>query len=835
MSRQLTTIALLSCLASSILSAEDPQPALNAEQVKFYIDQVSPILVNNCFSCHGPGSSVKGELYLGNRQDILNGGETGPAADLENPLDSLIVQAMLYQGMEMPPKGKLPQSQIDIVIKWITAGMQIPPDRETERPVAPKSKYNTEINDQTKSFWQHQPVAPSKTPTVKNKNWPTNAIDYYVLSKLEKSKINPNQSADRAHLIRRASYDLTGLPPTIEEVKNFVESTDPAAYEKLIDTLLKSPQYGEKWGRHWLDLVRYAETNSYERDGTKPFAWRYRDYVIRSFNDDKPYDLFIKEQLAGDEFESLTEDSITATGYYRLGIWDDEPVSQKQALYDDLDDILLTTSQVFLGMTINCARCHDHKLDPISQKDYYRFLAFFSGFRRYGVRGHDTVEAASLGPIAVNADQTMQSQMRQQLDKELGELDRTINNVNNKLQGLMTPPEKEDFKAIGVRVDIAQKYIGKGLSKQLVENYADAVNRRKTILDTRPDEIAKTLVIKEIGPNPRETFVLVRGNANVQADKVEPGFPSVLSPPEPEIHASVHGQSSGRRTALANWITNKQNPLTARVMANRLWQHHFGYGIIATSNNFGAGGLAPSNPELLDYLANELMDGDWKLKRMHKLIMLSTTYQMSSQSNKVGESKDPTNQLIWRFNPRRLTSEELRDSILAANQSLNLQMGGPSFYPIIAPEVLHGQSRPGAGWGSSNDEQRARRSIYIFVKRSLILPLMANFDLADVDSSCPVRFTTTQPTQSLSLLNSDFTNRQAGIFADFLRKQSPDNLAAQIQLALNRVTQRRVTQEEINRGVELIDQLIKVGTSERDALKYFCLVSYNLNEFIYVD
>ncbi|MBT4011838.1 MAG: DUF1553 domain-containing protein [Planctomycetaceae bacterium] len=835
MSRQLTTLSILLCLVNSIFAAEDTRPALNAEQVKFYIDQVAPILVNNCFGCHGPGSSVKGELYLGNRSDILKGGETGPAVDLKNPMDSLFIQAMLYQDMEMPPKGKLPQSQIDIIVKWITNGMQIPPDRETERPVALKSKYNTEINDQTKSFWQHRSVEPSIAPSVKNKTWPTNAIDHYVLSNLEKAKINPNRPADRAHLIRRAYYDLTGLPPTIEAVTKFIDNPDPAAYEQLIDTLLESPQYGEKWGRHWLDLVRYAETNSYERDGTKPFAWRYRDYVIRSFNNDKPYDLFIKEQLAGDEFETLTADSITATGYYRLGIWDDEPVSQKQALYDDLDDILLTTSQVFLGLTINCARCHDHKLDPISQKDYYRFLAFFSGFRRYGVRGHDTVQSASIGPIAVDANQALQSQMRQQLDKELGELDRTINNVNNRLQGLMSAPEKEDFKAIEVRVDIARSYVGKGFSKQLVDKYVAAVQRRQEILDTRPDEIAKTLVIKEIGPNPRETFVLVRGNSNVQAEKVEPGFPSVLSPPEPDIQPSVHGKSSGRRTALAKWITSKQNPLTARVMVNRLWQHHFGYGIIATSNNFGAGGLAPSNPELLDYLANELMDGDWRLKRMHKLIMLSTTYQMSSQSSKTGESKDPTNQLIWRFNPRRLTSEELRDSILAANQSLNLQMGGPSFYPIVAPEVLHGQSRPGAGWGSSTEEQRARRAIYIFVKRSLVLPLMANFDFADVDSSCPVRFTTTQPTQSLSLLNSEFANRQADIFADSLRKRSPDDLPAQIQRALNQVTQRRVTGEEINRGVQLVAQLIETGASEQEALKYFCLVSYNLNEFLYVD
>ena len=384
----------------------------------------------------------------------------------------------------------------------------------------------------------------------------------------------------------------------------------------------------------------------------------------------------------------MTEDSITATGYYRLGIWDDEPVSQKQALYDDLDDIIATTSQVFLGLTMNCARCHDHKLDPIPQKDYYRFLAFFSGFRRYGVRGHDTVESASIGPIAVNADTATQAEMRRQMDLELRGLDGRINNVNNRLQGLMTPPEKEDFKAIEVRVDIAKKYIGKGLSQQLVKEYEEAVNRRKVILDTRPDEIAKTLVIKEVGAQARETFVLIRGNANAESEKVEPGFPAVLSPPEPEIAPSPHGNSSGRRTALANWIASPENPLTARVMANRLWQHHFGVGIVETSNNFGAGGLDPTHPELLDYLATELVDGGWKLKRMHKLLMLSSTYRLSSGTNKSGLEKDPANRLIWHFNPRRLSSEELRDSILVANGSLNLRMGGPSFYPIIPAEIL---------------------------------------------------------------------------------------------------------------------------------------------------
>ena len=833
---RITSLLTVLFASVSLQAQSDEKPTqLSAEQVKFYIDKVQPILLNSCYACHGPGSGVKGNLFLGNRKDILTGGDSGAAAIPGKAEESLIIQAMNYDGYEMPPKGKLPQDQIDTIAKWINDGLPIPPDQEQARPEQHASPYKTEVNEETKGFWHHQQVTAPKIPNVKNKKWITNPIDNFILSQLETAGISPVSPADKAHLARRAYYDLTGLPPTLLQVEAFVNDKNPKAYERLLDTLLDSPQYGEKWGRHWLDLVRYAETNSYERDGTKPFAWRFRDYVIKSFNEDKPYDQFIKEQLAGDEFAQLTEDSITATGYYRLGIWDDEPVSQKQALYDDLDDIIATTSQVFLGLTMNCARCHDHKLDPIPQKDYYRFLAFFSGFRRYGVRGHDTVESASIGPIAVNADTATQAEMRRQMDLELRGLDGRINNVNNRLQGLMTPPEKEDFKAIEVRVDIAKKYIGKGLSQQLVKEYEEAVNRRKVILDTRPDEIAKTLVIKEVGAQARETFVLIRGNANAESEKVEPGFPSVLSPPEPEIAPSPHGNSSGRRTALANWIASPENPLTARVMANRLWQHHFGVGIVETSNNFGAGGLDPTHPELLDYLATELVDGGWKLKRMHKLLMLSSTYRLSSSTNKSGLEKDPANRLIWHFNPRRLSSEELRDSILAANGSLNLRMGGPSFYPIIPAEILHGQSRPGAGWGNSSDEDRARRAVYIFVKRSLVEPLMADFDFADVDSSCPVRFTTTQPTQSLNLMNSEFTNRQAANFANFLKQQSPDDLAAQVKLGLAQTTQRQPSEADIQRGINLIKELKGLGVSDDDALKYFCLVTYNLNEFLYID
>lgn len=811
--------------------AEEPDPAKAA----FYREKVLPILKASCFSCHGPESELKGELFLGNRDGLLEGGESGPAIALESLESSILLEAINYESYEMPPKSKLPDAEIAILTEWVKMGIPVPADAEFARPDGHGVNPATLVNDETKKYWAFRPVANPPVPLVKDSNWITNPIDNFVLRKLEAASLSPVAAAEKTKLIRRAFYDLTGLPPSIADIEAFTNDQSDNAFEKVIDRLLDSPQYGERWGRHWLDVVRYAESNSYERDGTKPFIWRYRDYVIKSFNEDKPYTQFIKEQLAGDEFEPRTPDSIVATGFYRLGIWDDEPVSQKQALYDDLDDILLTTSQVFLGLTMNCARCHDHKIDPIPQKDYYRFLAFFSGVQRYGVRSHESVEDNSIGPIAINMDEEKRAELGKQLDREMVQHDRKINFVERKLQGLLTPPEKEDFKAVEVRIDLARKYIGKGISKQLVADYEQAVNRKKEIQDTRPEGIAQALIIKEIGKTPRDMFVLVRGNANVEGDKVEPAFPSILSPPKPVIKVPATGRSSGRRTALANWIASENNQLTARVMVNRIWQHHFGRGIVASSNNFGNIGDKPTHPELLDWLATQFMQGGWKLKDMHKLIMMSSTYRMSSQSSAKELAADPANNLHWRFDMRRLSAEELRDSVHAANGSLNLTMGGPSIYPIIPAEVLAGQSRPGAGWGTSSEQERARRACYIFIKRSLVEPLMADFDFADVDSTCPVRFVTTQPTQALSLLNSDFMNRQAAVFASFLKKEAGDDPVRQVTLGLTRITQRRPAQHEIDRGIELIETLRKDGVSADTALKYFCLALYNLNEFLYLD
>ena len=604
---------------------------------------------------------------------------------------------------------------------------------------------------QGRNLWSFRPVTRPALPVVKRSDWARNPIDAFILARLEADGLAPAPPAGKVALLRRAFYDLTGLPPTPADAEAYLADDSPHAFRRLVDRLLSSPQYGERWARHWLDLVRFAETNSFERDTVKPFAWRYRDYVIRALNDDKPYDQFIREQLAGDELDDVTADSIIATGFYRLGAWDDEPTDRLQARYDELDDIVTTTSQVFLGLTVNCARCHDHKLDPIPQKDYYRLLAFFHGVRPYG-KSKKADEGSILTPI----------------------------------------PDAKDAWALSV---------------------------------------------KESGPQAPETFVLIRGNAHSKGKRVEPGFPTVLGAPDPVItRPATNPNSSGRRLALADWIVSATNPLTARVMVNRIWQYHFGRGIVRSPNNFGNVGDRPTHPKLLDWLASEFVARGWRLKAMHRLIMNSNAYRMASTGDAGNLERDPENNGFWRMDMRRLAAEEIRDSILAVNGRLNPKMGGPGVYPIIPASVLAGQSVPGAGWGKSPADERSRRSIYIHAKRSLITPILASFDAADTDSTCPVRFATTQATQALSMLNSAFINEAAAGLAQRLRNEAGDEPRRQVATALRLALSRQPVEREVERGVKLIASLqTENGMSAEQALNQFCLVVLNLNEFIYLD
>lgn len=684
------------------------------------------------------------------------------------------------------------------------------------------------IGEADRAHWAFRPLSRPSIPKAPAAS--SHPIDAFIHEGLVKAGLEANLRALPRELVRRASFDLTGLPPTPEDVAEFERNPSELAWSRLIDRLLESPHYGEKWGRHWLDLVRFAESNSYERDGGKPHAWRYRDYVIQAFNSGKPYDQFVLEQIAGDEFRSADAEAIVATGYYRLGIWDDEPADKELARLDGLDDIVATTGQVFLGLTVDCARCHHHKIDPISQKDYYRLLGFFQNIHPYR-NGGPTDEV----PIFSNdSERSDYASRKQEHELRMAGFRKDIEDFK-----LLMRDRYNSNKPAGAP-EWSDEQIKKEGETLLGEVNWSRFSKAKAELEKLQREgvpAHRALAVTEAGPHPEETFVLLRGNPNLKGDKVEPGFPEVLGavdlPPGSVVPTAT---SSGRRTALAQWITSPTNPLTARVMVNRLWQYHFGRGLVRSSSNFGLQGDKPTHPELLDWLASEFMLGGWRLKPIHRLIMKSEAYRRSSRGNTEALRQDPLNQAFWRFDPRRLTAEEVRDSILAMSGNLSSKMYGPGVYVDIPKAVLAGQSAPGSGWGNSPQSEQSRRSIYIHVKRSLRAPILESFDAAETDRSAPVRFATVQPTQALGMMNGDFIHAQAGIFANRIRKEIGGHLAGQIERALALAASRKPRPEEIHRGIGLVESWIREdGLEPHEALRQFCLLALNLNETIYLD
>jgi hypothetical protein len=812
--------SLLGLLSGSLLLAVSVQGAEpSAEAVRFFESRVRPVLVDNCFKCHAD-KKQRGGLRVDSRAALLEGGDQGAAMVPGKPDDSLLLKAVRHEDeLKMPPTKKLTKEQIADLTQWVRMGAPWPGG---EKAVASR-KREFQISDRDRAHWAFRPVKRPAVPAVKNRAWVGNPIDAFILAKLEAKGFQPNPPATKRELIRRVYYDLIGLPPTPHEVEAFVADSSPRAWEDLIDRLLASPRYGEKWGRHWLDLVRFAETNSYERDGRKPHAWRYRDYVIRSFNDDKPYNRFVREQLAGDEMPDGGADGLIATGYYRLGIWDDEPTDREQSRYDGLDDIVATTGQVFLGLTVDCARCHDHKIDPIPQKDYYRLLSFFHNINHY--RNGGPTDEWPLGSEAES--KRAYERRRDELQAALAVFETDFRKLYEQVHGGRV--EARDLSRLA-RADGA-KLLGAERYRRYAEQRRElqALLRRKAAGDM-------ALCVTEAGTQAPETFVLLRGNPHVKGAKVEPAFPVVLGGVKPVIPTPPSAKTSGRRLVLADWIATADNPLTARVMVNRIWQYHFGRGIVRSSSNFGLQGDKPTHPELLDFLADEFVRRGWSMKALHRLILTSNAYRMSSRGNDKALSADPVNDLFWRFDMRRLTAEEARDSILALSGTLRLKMYGPGVYTAIPSEVMAGQSMPGSGWGTSPFEEQCRRSVYVHVKRSLLTPILESFDAAETDRSTPVRFVTTQPTQALALLNGDFINKQAGLFADRLRREAGPDIDKQVRLALTLATTRPPSDAEVRRGVELIAALkAKDGVGEEAALKYFCLVVLNLNEFVYLD
>ena len=757
-------LTLLFAASGGAQTAQTP-----ADGIKLFEENVRPVLEQNCFMCHSDPERAENGLLLTTRSGLLRGGERGPAISTSEPPMSLLLQAVGYddEQLQMPPSGRLADADLEVIRQWVQLGAPFGGDEDELTKVAP-AENEFEITDADRAWWSVRPLLRPEVPVVSDSDWPLNPIDNFLLVRLEAAGLVPPPPADRRALIRRASYDLTGLPPTLDEVEAFEQDRRPDAWERLIDRLLASPHYGERWGRHWLDLVRYAETDGYERDRKKPSAWRYRDWVIDALNADMPYNEFLTHQLAGDELDNPTSASVIATGYLRLGIWDDEPTDTELAQYDDLDSVLDTTSRVMLGMSIGCARCHNHRGDPIPQTDYYRMLSFFRAIAPYKVGGGNQPTPVNYtGWIPANLGTTDESSLP---------------------------------------------------------------------VDWGPANLIEVLRVKEIGPEAPPTHVLIRGNPHAPAERVEPGFPLILGDADPGLEPRApDSPTTGRRLALARWIADDGNLRTSRVMANRLWQYHFGRGLSPTPNDLGRFGQEATHPELLDWLATEFTAREWSLKSMHRLLMTSRAYQMSSRPPDGSLDVDPGNDLFSRFNMRRLAAEEIRDSVLAATGTLNLAIGGPSVYPPMPAEVLATASQPDKAWGEATPDEAARRSIYIHVKRSLLHPLLESLDLADTDSTCPVRFTTTQPTQALMMLNGDFMSEQARALT--ARIDGADGtMENRVAEALEAVLARRADPVEVARGVGLIEELQREEGFEPDAaFASYSLLLLNLNEFAYLD
>jgi hypothetical protein len=720
--------------------------------------------------------------------------------------------------------------------------------------------------------WAFRKPVRLAAPHVSDPHWVKNPIDAFVLARLDKAGLKPTAAAGRVALLRRVTYDLTGLPPTLQELDDFLADDRPDAYGRVVDRLLASPHFGERWAQHWLDVVRYAETNGYEADGERPHAWRYRDYVVKAFNDDKPYDRFLTEQLAGDLLASEASHKgvaganrpeamdLIAAGFNRCG-----PVHETSGNVDAavLRQELLTemtngVGAAFLGLTVGCCRCHDHKFDPLPQSDYYRLQAFFSAAQPKEIDLSTTAERADYEHRNQEMNARIAPLKKQEENVEAPVRDRLSAAKKAKLEApyrealaveadKRTPEQKKLVEQTGVLVKVTWDEIVDALPTAEQAKRAALREQIHALEAQRPAPPAQAWTIAEDG-SPRFSHILKRGSLNQKGARVAPGFPRIL---DPDAKNPVDGAPTLNRLDLARWLTRPDHPLTARVIANRLWQYHFGRGLVATPDDFGAHGEAPTHPELLDWLAVELVEHGWSLKHLHRLMVMSAAYQQDSVSaNAAGKRIDPDNHLLWRMSRRRLDSAGLRDGVLAVAGTLNPSIGGPMVRTPLEPEVydlIFSESEPDGLWPVTPDaRQHTRRSLYLFSKRNLRLPLLEVFDQPDTLSPCPVRAVSTFAPQALVLLNGPFLQAQSKAFAARVQREAGADEVARVdrayRLALCRApreAERRIAIDFLAGQIELLRARRQAGLPDpvdpaTAALADFCLALLNRNEFVYV-
>jgi hypothetical protein len=722
-----------------------------------------------------------------------------------------------------------------------------------------------------RQLWSLQPVRAAAPPAVKNRRWVRTAIDAFVLADLEKAGITPSPPAERITLIRRASLDLIGLPPTPAEVAAFLADRSPHAFDTVVDRLLASPQYGERWARHWLDLARYAESEGFKADETRPNAWRYRDYVIKAFNADKPYDRFVMEQLAGDELWPDDVDARVATGFNRHYPDESNARNLLQRRQEILNDITDVTGSVFLGLTVGCARCHDHKFDPILQADYYRLQAFFAN-----VRAADDVPLVARAQVDLYRTRlaeweektrdvrgrigALEAPKRREIEQDLiQKYPEAIQSAIAKPSGERTPVDWQMFYKAKAYLDPSSysyvapsKTVGGQLKGDSRKQWDGLQAELKTFDPLYPGELPMAAGMVDATRVAPATHTLYGGAYDAPVDEVQPGFLTILDAKPATIAPPASIESTGRRTALARWIVSPSNPLTSRVMANRIWHHHFGRGLVASPSNFGISGERPTNPALLDWLATEFVRSGWSMKAMHRLIMRSSVYQQSSGWQAEAAKLDSTGGLWWRYPRRRLEGEVIRDASLAVAGLLNQKVGGPSVFPEVPPGM---ESR--GGWKVSEQaEDRNRRSVYVFVRRNTRYPLFETFDMPDTHESCARRDVTTSPLQALMMLNSGMTIDWAQAFAARVLRQAGADPDAQVSLAYQlaysraaRAPERASALEFLTRHRTLLEKRQAAGgklsiPGDRPpavtepaaaALVDFCHMLLNSNEFAYTN
>ncbi len=730
--------------------------AAESEGDIFFRQKVQPILTQHCFKCHSHGEKMKGNLLVDSREALLTGGDTGPAVVPGNPAKSLIIEAIGYKNtdLQMPPKGeRLTAAQIATLTQWVKLGVPWPELPGQKMKARPRGK----LTDADRQWWAFRPAVKAEPPA--REKWGANEIDRFISASLNAAKLKPAPAADRTALIRRAYFDLTGLPPKPEEAAAFAADMSPDAYGKLVDKLLASPRYGEHWARHWLDLVRYAESDGYRADDYRPNAWRYRDYVIASFNADKPYDRFVQEQIAGDELWPDDPAARIATGYLTLGIYEYNNRDAAGQWTNMLNDITDTTADVFLGMGVQCARCHDHKFDPILQKDYFRLQAFFAP-----VRLIDEAEVASPAERkAYDEKFSAWAAKTAGIREKIAHIEDPIRARSEKEAVKKFPPETQALIAKDAAdrtpyeqqiVELAWRQVSYEYQDKRFEAHVKepAKSHRNTLIAElnkfraeKPEPLPRAPIATDVGPA-ASPVVIPKKKA---LGEIAPGFLSVLDEAPAKIEPLPN--STGRRSALARWLAQPENPLTARVIVNRVWQEHFGHGLAVNASDFGTLGEKPSHPELLDWLARWFVDNGWSIKKLNRLILTSATFMQSSTNPIAAQAKlaDPENRLLWHMPTHRLDAEQIRDAVLTVTGEIAFPDGGPGAEP-----------------------ERHVRSIYTKFRRNNRDPVLEVFDEPDGFNSISQRNTTTTPTQSLLMINSKWTLERARAFAMRLKKEN---------------------------------------------------------------